>query len=81
MTRVTQIAWGALSPSEVVPSHKHPDMDECFYITKGQGKMKVDNQEFDLVEGVFVTVPAAALHSLICLGDELEFFYFGLQVF
>ena len=81
LTRVTQIAFGNLLPSEEIPVHKHTDMDECFFFTRGLGSMKVNNQEFELSEGVFLTVPATAEHSIKCTDDSLEFFYFGLQVF
>ena len=80
-TRITQIAWGTLDADEAIPSHTHPDMDECYFFTGGSGTMKIDGKEFELADGVFITVPATAEHSMQCTGQSLHFFYFGLQVY
>jgi mannose-6-phosphate isomerase-like protein (cupin superfamily) len=81
LTRITQIAFGILSREEQVPAHIHQDMDECFFVTRGIGTMTINDENFQLEEGVFVTVPARCRHSLYCTGATLEFFYFGLQVY
>ncbi|WP_170139420.1 cupin domain-containing protein [Larkinella arboricola] len=81
LTRVTQIGWGTLLPTEKIPPHRHMDMDEFFFFIKGTGSMKVNGQDFILTEGVFISVPAIALHELECTGEPLEFFYFGLQIY
>lgn len=81
LTRVTQMAWGRLEPGEIISKHNHPDMDECFFVTKGVGMITVDDEDFELSEGVFLIVPAMAWHSLTCVGEVLEFFYFGLQIY
>ena len=81
LTRITQIAWARLLPNEQVPQHRHPDMDECFFFTKGSGEIIVDEVKYELAEGVFLIIPAGGSHSLYCTGETLEFFYFGLQVY
>jgi mannose-6-phosphate isomerase-like protein (cupin superfamily) len=80
LTRLTQIAWGSLKPEEEIPLHQHADMEECFFFIKGQGKIFINSREFELSEGVFLIVPPTAEHFLKCTGEQLEFFYFGLQV-
>lgn len=81
LTRITQIAWGCLQPTERVAEHKHADMDECFFFTGGHGSMKIGGKNYPLSEGVFMTVPAGTEHALICNEETLTFFYFGLQVY
>lgn len=81
LTRLTQIAYGSLKSGEEIPTHSHADMEECFFFTKGLGKMILNGAAFELGEGVFIIVPATAEHYLTCTGEGLEFFYFGLQVY
>jgi len=81
LTRLTQIAWGSLRPQEEIPMHSHDDMEECFFFIKGMGIMIVSEQEFILSKDVFLIVPPKAAHFIKCTGEELQFFYFVLQVY
>lgn len=77
--QMKQIAVGQLMANEVIPEHKHLDMDECYYILRGEGCMYINNEEYELQQGTFLNVPAGNHHKLICYTGTLEFFYFGLQ--
>lgn len=47
----------------VVPTHWHNDM-EIIYIKKGQGKITVDLEPFQVKQGDIVVVPPGQLHSI-----------------
>ena len=53
--------------------HDHDDMEQIYYILRGQAKMKIDDQIYDVKEGDVVHVPPKAMHQMINdSGDWVE---------
>ena len=45
--------------------HDHEDREQVYYFLKGRGKMKIDGEIHDVVEGDAVHLPAKVKHQLI----------------
>jgi uncharacterized cupin superfamily protein len=51
--------------------HKHHYEEECIYVLSGQGKLTIEEQEFNLEKGDFVGFPAnTAAHALVNNGSN-----------
>ncbi len=50
-------------PNQEVPLHRHPEVDEVFYVLKGQGKILVGKEKAKVENGFFVKAPAGVLHQ------------------
>lgn len=77
--QIKQIAVGYLAPGEAIEPHVHPDLDEYYYVLKGNGSIFLNDDMLPFHQSVFVKVPAGTIHSLQCEQD-LAFFYFGVQI-
>ena len=46
--------------------HKHPDLEEVYYVLSGRGKMQVENQIYDIRQGdTFAIEPKCVPHKAI----------------
>ena len=50
-------------PRQSVAPHIHPKSDECFFVVEGNGKIMVDQEEFDAESGCIFRVPAGSTHQ------------------
>jgi len=50
-------------PNQKVPLHCHPEVDEIFYVLKGQGEITVGEEKAKVKNGFFVKAPAGMLHQ------------------
>ncbi|WP_428240123.1 cupin domain-containing protein [Gynuella sp.] len=58
--------------SESTEYHVHYFEDECVYILSGQGKVIIDDQEYDISEGDFIGYRAGGLpHTMINSGQDI----------
>lgn len=65
-------AW--LEKNTSLEEHAHEDCIEYFFFLEGNGKMKIDKNNFDVKKGDFVTVEKSEAHSFENSGDKnLEF--------
>ena len=80
---VTQIAVGILKPLEEVESHKHPTMEEYFFILSGEGEFIIGNQVFCVLKDDFIMIPNDIEHSLKNLNstENFTFYYFGVSTY
>jgi len=63
--------YGSLiTPNKSITPHYHNEGDELYFIIKGHGIMRIDEQEFSVSDGDFFIVPAKAVHQLINTSDE-----------
>lgn len=79
-TELTEIGLNEWRPKLDGPPHKHNNKDQVFYITSGEGIVKVDNEEFNVKEGCCIYVPAGCVHQTITTSGE-PLVYLLLNVF
>lgn len=66
-------AW--LEKGESFSPHKHDDCEEFYFFIKGEGKMKINESEFEVKEGDFVVVEKGEFHGLQNKGEERLIFF------
>ena len=69
-TEMTEIGWNCWRPNLDGPPHKHNDKDQIFYITNGEGVVKLGDRKYEVRPGNIVYVPAGLVHQTITTGDE-----------
>ena len=50
--------------------HDHADVEQIYYFTQGQGKMKIDDEIYAVKEGDAVHLPPKTKHQLINDSDD-----------
>ena len=72
----SQLVLMALKPSEEIGMEVHEDNDQFFRFEKGQGKVIIDGNEYQVGDGFAVVVPAGAQHNVINTSatDELKLY-------
>jgi mannose-6-phosphate isomerase-like protein (cupin superfamily) len=65
----SQLVLMSLLPSEEIGMEVHPDNDQFFRFEKGQGKVIIDGNEYEVADGDAVVVPAGANHNVINVSD------------
>lgn len=61
----SQLVVMSLKAGEEIGMEVHPDNDQFFRFESGQGKCIIDNNEYEVSDGVAVVVPAGAQHNII----------------
>ena len=72
----SQLVLMTLKASEEIGMEVHPDNDQFFRFEKGQGKVIIDGNEYDVSDGTAVIVPAGSQHNVINVSatDELKLY-------
>ena len=60
-----QLVLMSLAPNEEIGMEVHPDNDQFFRFEKGQGKVFIDGNEYDVADGTAVIVPAGSQHNVV----------------
>lgn len=63
--RHSQLVLMSLKPNEEIGMEVHEENDQFFRIEKGMGKCIIDGNEYELVDGAAIVVPAGAQHNII----------------
>ncbi len=61
----SQLVLMNLKPGEEIGDEVHEENDQFFRIDAGEGKCIIDDNEYPLIDGVAVVVPAGASHNII----------------
>jgi mannose-6-phosphate isomerase-like protein (cupin superfamily) len=61
----SQLVLMSLLPKEEIGMEVHSENDQFFRFEKGEGKCIIDDNEYDLKDGVAIIVPAGAQHNII----------------
>ena len=77
---IKQIAVGILQPGETIEEHRHPDLDEHYFVLSGSGSMQVEERIYELKKGDFILVTAGSLHRIYDITQTLEFYYQGFEL-
>ncbi len=70
--RHCQLVVMNLRQGEEIGLENHPDNDQFFRFEKGQGKVIIDGNEYEVRDGSAIIVPAGAEHNVINTSDEEE---------
>jgi mannose-6-phosphate isomerase-like protein (cupin superfamily) len=65
----SQLVLMSLAPKEEIGMEIHKDNDQFFRFEKGQGKVVIDGNEYEVSDGSAVVVPAGAEHNVINVSD------------
>jgi len=68
--KYSQLVLMCLKPCEEIGAEVHPDIDQFFRIDKGEGKVIIDDNEYQVKDGDAVIVPAGANHNVINTSDS-----------
>ncbi|HSE29711.1 MAG TPA: cupin domain-containing protein [Candidatus Saccharimonadales bacterium] len=64
-----QLVLMSLGPSEEIGFEVHPDNDQFLRFESGDGKVMIDDTEYNVTDGVAVIVPAGAKHNVVNTSD------------
>ena len=68
----SQLVLMNLKLNEEIGMETHPDNDQFFRFEKGQGKVIIDGNEYEVSDGSAVVVPAGAQHNVINTSETEE---------
>lgn len=68
----SQLVLMSLRPKEEIGMETHSENDQFFRFEEGQGKVIIDGNEYEVVDGVAIVVPAGAKHNIINISDSKE---------
>lgn len=71
----SQLVLMSLLPGEDIGSEVHPDNDQFFRFEAGNGKVVINETEYEVGDGDAVVVPRGAQHNVINTGAERLKFY------
>jgi len=66
----SQLVLMSLKPSEEIGLEVHPDNDQFFRFESGQGKVVIDDNQYEVKDGDAVVVPAGANHNVVNVSDS-----------
>jgi len=65
----SQLVLMTLKPKEEIGEEVHEENDQFFRFEKGQGKVIIDGNEYDVSDGSAVIVPSGAKHNVINVSE------------
>ena len=66
----SQLVLMSLKPGEEIGMETHEENDQFFRFEKGEGKVIIDGNEYEVKDGFAVIVPAGAEHNVINASSE-----------
>jgi len=63
--KYSQLVLMSLNPNEEIGLETHSDGDQFFRFEKGNGKVIIDDSEYNVADGDAIVVPAGAKHNVI----------------
>lgn len=68
----SQLVLMSLAASEEIGMEVHEENDQFFRFEKGQGKVVIDGNEYEVGDGDAVVVPAGAQHNVVNTSEAEE---------
>ncbi len=68
----SQLVLMSLKPGEEIGMEVHLDNDQFFRFEAGKGQVIIDSQQYEVVDGDAVVVPAGAQHNVVNVSDSEE---------
>lgn len=69
--RYSQLVLMSLRPNEEIGMEVHEDTDQFFRFEKGTGRVVIDGNEYNVIDGSAIVVPAGAQHNVINASPDL----------
>lgn len=66
----SQLVLMSLKPGEEIGMEIHNENDQFFRFEQGQGKVIIDGNEYEVMDGSAIVVPAGAEHNVINVSDS-----------
>lgn len=66
----SQLVLMSLRPQEEIGMEVHEENDQFFRFEKGNGKVVIDGNEYEVTDGDAVVVPAGAQHNVVNTSDS-----------
>ena len=66
----SQLVLMSLKPKEEIGMEVHKDNDQFFRFEKGQGKVIIDGNEYNVSDGSAVIVPSGSQHNVINVSES-----------
>ncbi|NLX69765.1 MAG: cupin domain-containing protein [Clostridiales bacterium] len=81
MEGMMYIARACLQPSLSYHPHAHDDHEEVYYIIRGKGEIRIDDEVQPIRDGDIIYIGVNQVHEIRNTGDEMmEFLAVGAQV-
>jgi mannose-6-phosphate isomerase-like protein (cupin superfamily) len=61
----SQLVVMSLNPGEEIGQERHPETDQFIRVEAGTGKATLDGQEYELVDGSALVIPAGTEHNVV----------------
>jgi mannose-6-phosphate isomerase-like protein (cupin superfamily) len=79
LSNLTQAAIGTITNLDFIEPHKHPTMEEYYFILDGEVTFTINDEICDCKKNTFVLVPNNIMHSLKT-NDFVIFLYWGVSI-
>lgn len=77
---LTNFSQATFAPGQTAAAHAHQDMSEVFFVSSGEGLIRIDHQDYHLAPGICVSVEPGEIHEVLNTGEEnLVLTYFGIE--
>ena len=64
------LAEARLAPGGKTTPHYHPQTEEIYYILRGVGQMRLEDERREVGPGDAIAIPPGARHQIVNLGEE-----------
>ncbi len=64
------LAEAVIRPGQTTRRHRHRTSEEIYFVTRGQGRMQLGDESFELGEGEAVLIPPGTPHCIHNTGDQ-----------
>ncbi|MEO0532316.1 MAG: cupin domain-containing protein [Cyanobacteria bacterium P01_A01_bin.123] len=79
LPHLTNFAQARFAPGQTATPHSHQDMTEVFFVSAGEGEIRVDGVAHRVAAGDCLAIEAGENHEVINTGpSELVLTYFGI---
>jgi mannose-6-phosphate isomerase-like protein (cupin superfamily) len=68
----SQLVLMSLRPAEEIGSEVHEENDQFFRFESGEGRVVIDDNQYDVTDGDAVVVPAGAKHNVINTSSDKD---------
>jgi mannose-6-phosphate isomerase-like protein (cupin superfamily) len=65
-----QLVLMSLKPGEEIGEEVHETVDQFFRLEKGEGKAVIEGEEFPIINGSVVIIPAGTKHNIVNTSDK-----------
>lgn len=66
----SQLVLMSLKAGEEIGMEVHEENDQFFRFERGKGKVLIDGNEYEVMDGSAIVVPAGAEHNIMNVGDD-----------